>query len=42
METPFDEVEFVGKFRIKEMKDCNEEIDDIKFSPSGRLAAPKR
>ena len=39
MEDGFDEVKFVKKYRRWEMKDTNEEIDDLKFSPSGRYLA---
>ena len=39
MEGGYDEVKFVKKYRRWEMKDTNEEVDDIKFSPSGRYLA---
>ena len=35
----YDEVKFVKKYRRWEMKDTNEEVDDLKFSPSGRYLA---
>ena len=36
---PFDETKFVQKYKRWEMKDTNEEVDDLKFSPSGRYLA---
>ena len=42
MEDGFDEVKFVKKYRRWEMKDTNEEIDDIKFSPLGAISRQLR